>query len=387
MTFSTRSIEQERQRLRGATASTGALILALGVLVAYFIGTSLGRRIQRLQAIAERVARGDLSTAVDSEDAQDEIGRMSASFATMLAGFRELQEVAIKVADGDLGATTTLRGDLAAAVNQMIGAQRTIVQQFAETAVQLNAAATEFRSSAEQQNRGAVEQSTAVEENQRTMDTLLKSAAHIADTAQAVLQNAETTQSNSRLVADRIATLTAHTARISEILQGINEIANKSDLLALNAALEGTKAGEAGRGFSLVANQMQRLAENVMASVVDIKKLTSTIKEATRETVLATEETTKIAANTTRSARQIAMTIQQQQVGTEQVSRTMEDVARIAREAAAGSRQVFSSSDDLVQLSRRLQSLVDRFRVERAGADSAAPATASGRVKTLATGR
>jgi methyl-accepting chemotaxis protein len=193
------------------------------------------------------------------------------------------------------------------------------------------------------------------------MDSLLESARQISDTAQSVLRNAEQTQQNSRLMGERIAVLSSHTQRIAEILQVIKEIANKSDLLALNAALEGTKAGEAGRGFSLVANQMQRLAENVMDSVRNIKDLTNTITEATRATVLATEETTKLSSDTTRSARQIALIVNQQQAGTEQVTRAMEDVAHVARQTAAGGKEIVASTRDLTQLSERLRAIVDQF--------------------------
>jgi methyl-accepting chemotaxis protein len=165
-------------------------------------------------------------------------------------------------------------------------------------------------------------------------------------------------------VASRIAALSKHAQRIQEILEIIKDIANKSDLLALNAALEGTKAGEVGRGFSLVATQMQKLAENVMGSVSDIKELTATISEATQSSVMATEESTKLASDTTRSAQQIMTVIQQQQSGTEQVTRAMDDVALIAGQSVAGSKQVVRSTEELLRLSTELQNQVSRFVIE-----------------------
>ena len=120
------------------------------------------------------------------------------------------------------------------------------------------------------------------------MDSLLNSAHQIASVSGTVLTNAEHTHSNSQLIAERITELAGHTQRISVFLDVIRDIANKTDLLALNAALEGTRAGEAGRGFSLVASQMQRLTVSVMDSVEDIKGLTADIREATSSSVLAT---------------------------------------------------------------------------------------------------
>jgi hypothetical protein len=247
---------------------------------------------------------------------------------------------------------------------RMISGQRQLVGQIAQTAVQLNAAAGDFLSSASEQERGSSEQSSAVEETRRTMASLLESSKLIAETAEGVLLNAERTQANSKVVAERIAALSAHSQRITEISEVIKEIANKSDLLALNAALEGTKAGEAGRGFSLVATQMQRLAENVMGSVRNIKEITGTITQATEASVFATEESTKLAADTTASARQIAQVMRHQQQGTEQVTLAMDEVTKIALQSAEASRHTVGTSRDLIRLSETLQSLVGQFSID-----------------------
>lgn len=253
-----------------------------------------------------------------------------------------------------------------AQLRRSLKSQAELVRQISETAVQLNAAAGDFLAGARQQERGASEQSSAVEETRRTMASLLESGRLIAETAQGVLKNAERTQENSQVVADRIAALSAHSRRITEISEVIKEIANKSDLLALNAALEGTKAGEAGRGFSLVATQMQKLAENVMGSVRDIKELAATITQATQASVLATEESTKLAADTTQSARQIAQVIGQQQNGTEQVTLAMNEVSKIAQDTTEASVASVHCSQNLIALSDTLQSLVNRIAADAA---------------------
>jgi methyl-accepting chemotaxis protein len=313
---------------KSLTIDALALVVLIGLVTVILVRFIIIQRLRRITEVMQAVARGDLSVQGLSDPASDEMGKMTAAFNLMLESVRKL------------------------------------VKQIGDTAVQLIASSTEFQASADQQERGAIEQSSAVEENRRTMDSLLESARQVAQAAQVVFQNAEKAQNNSRLAADRIAALSSHSQRIIEILQVIKDIANKSDILALNAALEGTKAGEAGRGFSLVASQLQRLAEHVMASVRDIKELTETITEATRSTVLTTEESTKFADDTTRSARQIVMHINQQQAGTEQVSRAMEDVAQVARQTAAGSKQVAAATRDLVQLAEKLRTIVSQFKTE-----------------------
>lgn len=250
-------------------------------------------------------------------------------------------------------------------VQRRIASLNNIARQVAETALQVNVTATQILAGSQSQERGATEQSTAVDETRRTMDSLLESGKEITKASQDVLANAERTQRNTEIVGQRISELTTHSQRIAEILEVIKDIANKSELLALNAALEGTKAGEAGRGFSLVATQMQRLAENVKRSVRDIKGLTVDIREATNATVLAMEEGAKVIADTTRSSRQISLIIQQQQSGTEQVSQAMDDVAQIAQQTAIASREAVEAIRSLTELAERLETLVAEFQPNR----------------------
>lgn len=364
MGYSTRSMESRKADVQRTSIVAALISLLVGVLVSYVSGSSLGRRVSRVASTAQRVAAGDLSQELITDDHADEIGQMVRYFNELLMGLRSLQQSVIQVSNGDLSSLTDANGDLPKAFNEMIMSQRTLVREMAASAVQLNSAAGEFLANAQQQQEGAVEQSTAVEETRRTTETLLSSARQINESADGVLRNAELTQQNHQVVAQRIADLSSQTQRISEILEVIKDIANKSDLLALNAALEGTKAGEAGKGFSFVAQQMQRLAENVMNSVRDIKELTQVISQYSQASVLATEESTKLASDTTRSARQISLILQQQQSGTEQVTRAMDDVSKVASQTAAGSREIVSSAQALIALSEQLQKLINRFKLD-----------------------
>lgn len=366
LALSTAEVVAHSAQVRRTSIVIALAFLIVGLLIAYYFGTTLGRRLSAIADLSELVARGDLSKPPVIDTSVDEVGRLAQAFNRLLHSLKTLEDHVTRVAAGDLSQRITIEGDLAGALVRMITSQRDMVKQIAETAVQVSSTAGEFFANAQQQERGATEQSSSVEETRRTMEGLLDSGRQITKTSQAVLQNAERAQQNSQVVAERIAALSAHTQRITEILDVIKDIANKSDLLALNAALEGTKAGEAGRGFSLVANQMQRLAENVMGSVRDIKELTATITEATQSAVLATEESTKLAGDTTRSTRQISLIIQQQQSATEDVSKAMDDVSQIAVQTATGSKEIVSATTDLVKLSERLQSLVGRFVLDTA---------------------
>src|SRR5262249_24304516 len=153
-----------------------------------------------------------------------------------------------------------------------------IVGHIAQSASQLVGAASEMYAAAQEQEAAAQQQSVGVEEVSRTMESLLVAATHVTESTMGVLTRAERTRETTSRTAAKIPELSAHASRLGEILDEIREIAARSDLLALNASLEGTRAGEAGRGFALVTAEMRKLAERITASVGDIKKLVSDVR-------------------------------------------------------------------------------------------------------------
>jgi methyl-accepting chemotaxis protein len=368
--FGLERILEENRAAQSETIAWALLIVVIGVLVAYAVSRNISRRVRRVVATAERVARGELASAPIDDGARDEIGDITRSFNEMNRNLRRLSEQAARVAEGDLGATVDVEGELADAFNRMVRSQHELVRQIAGTARQLNRAAGEFVANASAQEHGATRQSDAVDQIQQTLNDLLASAREIGSSADGVLNSAERSQSNSQNVAQRIADLSSHTRRIAEILEVIRDLANRSELLALNAGLEGTKAGEAGRGFSHVAAQMQRFSESVMGSVKRIRELTVTITEATDATVLATEESTKLASDATRAAEQIGRIIQEQRLATEQATESMMNVGEVAAQSASGSKVIVSSATALATLSDQLQSLVGHFQLGDEGPKS-----------------
>lgn len=360
--FSLREIERARESAIRATALLGIIILALGLSVAFLIGRSLGRRLERLTEVGDRVASGDLSRAPTEDGSSDEIGQLARSFQAMHAILVQLEAHVMAVADGDLSGRVDVAGDLAVALNTMTRVQRELTEQIADTSVKLSSVADELLQNARHQEMGATEQSSALDQTKKSMAALLASGRDIGDAASTVLESAERAQRNSRTVTERIGGLSGETRRIGEIVEIIKDIANKSELLALNAALEGAKAGEAGRGFMLVATQMQRLAENVKGAVTDIKNLTVAIGVSTQATVLAADESAKIASAHTDAARQIAAIIRGQQVATEQVSRATDSAAAVTAASVVGSREVVSSATELRAQADELRVRVGRFR-------------------------
>lgn len=268
-----------------------------------------------------------------------------------------------RIATGDLSGEVTGDGDVPKVIGGMLTGLRGLVAEVQSNAAEVSSASREIAAMAQQQERSAIEQSSAIEETRRTVNGLLEAAQQIATSAQGVAANAEATLANSGVIHERIRTLTLHAERITEVLEFIRDVANKSELLALNAALEGAKAGEAGRGFSLVASQMQRLAESVMESVKTVRELTTDIRKSTQATAIATEDATKLAGETTAAARRIGVITSEQRSSTEQVTRAIDEIADATRQAAAGTNQTLQAVRDLAQVATRLDTYASRFQL------------------------
>jgi methyl-accepting chemotaxis protein len=233
-----------------------------------------------------------------------------------------------------------------------------IARPMLEMATQLTRLSQELAGMARSQEAASTLQVSAIEETRGTMEVMLASAQQIAESSSAVLGNAERTVAGNRDVAHRVAELNSHAERVAEILAAIMQVADRTDLLALNAALEGTKAGEAGRGFTLVAAEMRRLAESVMESVAGIRRLMNDMRTASHSAVAAGQEGIALSEETTRSARDIALVTQQQRKATEQVGRSMDNMASTVAQATAGTRQTAATARDLVNAALRLDRLV-----------------------------
>lgn len=328
----------------------------------------LSNQMRRLTIQARVISKDRLSSPLLDERVPGELGD---AFALMVRNLRALTARAKQIADGDLSTRVEGEGDLTAAFNKMVERFEFLADDITQTGLHISSSAEQILAVLREQEFAASHQASSVEETQRTMETLLSSAKRIAESAQTVFKSAEKTQANNRTVGERIAELKTHTERIGEILEVIKSIADRSDLLALNASLEGMRAGEAGKGFTLVAGEMRRLAESIKESVSDIKELLSDIRASALASVMSTEDGSNLSERTTESALKITLITQQQQSGTEQVTQSMDELSTLINHGVAGTRQVTTAASELVAMADDLRAVVDQFQ-------SPTPATTSG---------
>lgn len=316
------------------------------------------------------------------------------------------------VVEGDLSGTLRLAVSdaaltpLIAGIGQVMETLRRFVKEIREAALQLSSSSAEVLAAATQNEHSTSQQAAGVHETTATMEELKGASHQIAENAQMVASIAEQTLSatrqgegairafmesmekvrrNAAEVDEAIVRLSRRVERIGTVVEVIDEIADRSDLLALNAALEGAKAGEAGRGFSIVAAEMRRLAENVMESTREIKSLIGEIRESTQAAKEASDGNRRMAAEgerlggaamasvsgilagaqgTSDAARLIHLATQQQRSATEQVVQSMGEIEEVTRQAQAGSRQATGAAAELARLAEQLAAMVQRFKVE-----------------------
>jgi methyl-accepting chemotaxis protein len=353
---------------RSATAIAIAIIALIGLLLAFLIRQSIVRPLGAFMGFVERVGHGDLS-GERARAGSDEIGRLGAMLNGMVDGLGE------------------------------------IARRSRDATSNLNAATAEIRASAQEQAASVEQQLAAVQETAATVDQITHSGSQIGKRAQEVIAAAQATARTSQsglqavedttramdairdqaeAVAETIVALSEKTQAIGEIISTVNDVSERSHLLALNAAIEAATAGEAGRGFAIVAAEMKTLADQAKDATVQVRAILGDIQRGINASVMLTEEAVKrVSAGrdradiTERTIREITSRVQesvqtfqqivastnQQQLGIEQVMSALQNIRQASQQTAAGTRQLDSAASNLGELSQEMLALSERYRL------------------------
>ena len=246
---------------------------------------------------------------------------------------------------------------------------RALVYESRVAGEEVSSSAAEMSSAAEQLASTTIEQTGTVTETSATMEELARSSTSIAATVQDVAaQAAETKDALERAARDiqasseRTLALSERVGQITGLLDLINELADQSNLLAVNAAIEAAKAGEAGRGFGVVADEVRRLAERSKTSAAEIAAIIESAQDESSATVSAMETGARRMAQSLRLLEQVAdgsaqvsLNTQQQGEATQQVVEAMEQLTDTSRQVATTAQQIAASAGTLAALSSQLE--------------------------------
>lgn len=361
--------------------------------------------LQEKAAIGRQIAQGDLNLKVSPQSDRDALGN---SFVAMVNSLRAKAEVAERIASGDLTVQIATPGEhdvLGRAFASMVENLRSINRELAEGVGVLAASTSAIMTGTSQIAAGATETATIVAQTVSTVDEMKQTvqlssqkARHVSDTAQKavavsqtgrksvedVIEGMNLIQQQMESIAQSIVRLSEQSQAIGEIVATVKDLAEQSNLLAVNAAIEANKAGEHGRGFSVVAQEVRNLAEQSKRATTQIRSLLGDIQKGTNIAVLATEQGAKAVESGVRQSReageailqlaesigenasaanQIAVSAQQQMVGMDQLAMATANIRETTSQNMESTRQAEVAAHSLHELGIRLKQLVERYKV------------------------
>jgi methyl-accepting chemotaxis protein len=341
------------------------ILLGMGFVGGDAIGRAVVEPLEQLDALArELLERGELARIPRVTCPEnDEVGALASTFNRILDAFMQLALAAKTVAGGDLRVEIDQVGDLPDAFRAMLAHLRAMVVRLRETSVELSVAASELSGATEAHARAAQQQSHDVGHVSDLMQALAQSTARITAAAEAVRANAEQSLATTNTSVAQASELERHVRGIRELLSLIDEIADRSDLLALNGSLEAVRAGELGRSFALVAAEMRRLAERVADAVEDIHGRIAGIDVSTQRTVQASEHTRVLTTGTVDAAREIDAAARAQASNTGEAVEGIGQASRGVRALVEASTRVRTTAEGLRAQAQRIEGLTSEFRV------------------------
>jgi CHASE3 domain sensor protein len=320
---------------------------------------------------------------------------------------QESDHIKVLVSDGKASAQRTLAiilwgGLLGVVAVALVGwlITRTLTKQIGTAVQHVSSSSAELQAAANQQATGLGEQATAMSEIKTTLTELLVTSRQIAESAQRVAQIAEQTAGGARsgqgaveLAQDAIGgirrqvdQIVAHmldlgkkSQQIGAVLDIVSELAEQTNILAINATIEAAGAGENGRRFAIVADEIRKLADRVGGSTKEIRALIDDVRSAVNTTVMATETGSKavdsgsqhfddvassfrqiadLVVTTTDAAREIELSTKQQTTAVEQVNLAVANVAQASHESEASAGQTLQTASELAHLSTDLARII-----------------------------
>ncbi|WP_268799175.1 HAMP domain-containing methyl-accepting chemotaxis protein [Pseudomonas huanghezhanensis] len=360
--------DSEAGQSRTALAGVAGLALTLGLLAAWLITQQIIAPLRQTLIAAERIAQGDLSQNL-AVTRRDEMGEMQQRMQSMTESLRALIG---GISDG-VSKIASAAGQLSSVTQQTsigVNKQKDETDQVATAMNEMTATVMEVARNAEEASEAASQADLQAREGDKVVNEAITQIERLAD---------EVTNSTQAM-----GQLKTESDKIGGVLNVIKSVSQQTNLLALNAAIEAARAGEAGRGFAVVADEVRSLAQRTQQSTEEIEELIAALQNGTQQVVNALDASRMLTDNSVDLSRragsalehitrtvstiqsmnqQIATAGEEQSAVAEQINRSVLNVRDISDQTAAASDQTASASAELARLGLELQEMVGKFRV------------------------
>lgn len=367
--FSTNVINKHINEMIFRNIKFGLLMSLIVAIAAIFIANNFAKPIVRLTQKFELIANGDLTVEKIKVVRKDEIGKLMQTFNVMLDSFR----------------------------TQVTSQQKTSVE-LSSSLAQISATISQLSANSTETSSAISEISTTMEEVKQTSHVASDKAINVADKAKQVdsiskegftstmktIEGISNIKEEMTILADSIVKLSNQSQSIGEIIDAVSNIAEQSNLLSVNAAIEAAKAGEFGKGFSVVAQEVKSLAEQSKNSTKQVRRILDEIQKATADAVMATERGAKAVDSgvelsqstgsairtleenideSAKAASQISASSKQQLVGIEQLSVALENIKDATDQNLQGIMQLEDAAGSIRNLGDTIKTLTSNFKV------------------------
>jgi methyl-accepting chemotaxis protein len=379
----------------------GGVGLLAGIFIIIILNKTIVNPLNTLSGVATQITgRDDLNISIPVDERKDEVGKLAQAIRTMLDNLR--------TSTADISESKRLNEELTASSDQLEKrtAELTHTLQRVKEAVNVIASSSsEILSATTQVASGTAETATAISETTTTVEEVRQAAQLSSEKAKIVSEKAQRVVQVSKngrkaveetavvvmgqirgqmeSIALTIVRLSDQTQSIGGIIASVTDIADQSNLLAVNAGIEAARAGEQGKGFAVVAQEIKILAEQSKQATAQVRGILSDIQKATSSAVMATEQGSRVVEvgvkqaamadeairvlaetsdETAQSATQIVASSQQQVVGMDQIGIAMKNINQAGAETAASMKQAETAAQNLHELGQKLKEIVEQFK-------------------------
>ncbi|GFO59559.1 methyl-accepting chemotaxis protein [Geomonas silvestris] len=368
LTKAGKAVEDAYWSTRNLSFCFSALACLLGAIFGFLATRSITRPVAQLVAANARLAQGDLTVNIELES-RDEVGQLADSSRTVVASMRAI-----------LGQVADASQSVAAASRQLQQTAQQIASGTDEMVSEISTVAVASEEMAATSNDIACNCGMAAQSSQSTSSSAGKGSAVVQETIAGMGRIAEQVKASAQTV----ESLGVRSEQIGEIVGTIEDIADQTNLLALNAAIEAARAGEQGRGFAVVADEVRALAERTTKATREISGMILSIQNETKAAVRAMEEgvaeVERGAASSEKSGEaleeiqsqvnelslqinQIATAAAEQTATTSEITANVQRASGVVQETARGAGETAAASAQLASSADQLQDLVRRFKL------------------------